>query len=227
MSLRLPRILGALGVLITISGFPFEASAAKFAYLRDAAREIVQISHSHTALSLDDAGRIAKIACEALTRLINDPDFKSAIQSIGGTKFQQNRAAGNQLIREVREFNEKFLTIEQENLRDVGYDPQTIKEILDSAEKIRSRAGDKDLTPKAVEEVIRNFQENVCKAALNVRNEEQAREIIIGFFGVALIVGDMAGEILTAGVGTAPVVASVGLGVALTATEAEALQRNR
>jgi methyl-accepting chemotaxis protein len=215
MSLRQIYTIAIVAGLTASLLMPERAHAARFGYLRDYAKEITAINHSRTSLAQDDLGRIAKIACEALTKLVSDPDFKRALQTMNNPRFNQSRGPAHDLIVNVRDFNDKFVPIEEKNLRDVGYDAQTIKDMMDAASKVRTRAQVNKISAEAVEAAIRQFQASVCEMAEASARHQDIKDSSSSFFGVVLIIGDIAGEALTATVGTAPVVVSVSLGVSL------------
>ena len=53
-----------------------------FGYLIDAANQISSIRYSHAVTSPEDNARIAKVACDALTRLSKDPALMDTLHNV-------------------------------------------------------------------------------------------------------------------------------------------------
>ena len=208
-----------LGVGLTLPA-PSEA-AGPFQYLIDAANQIQQVEYSKTVLNQDDNGRIAKIACDALTRLMEDASFKAALSDILSPKTLESfRSPAFALVENLREFNSDFLPAEMENLRHAGLEYPAVFDSLQIASRERIRANLKEVSAVAVMEKVQTGRDAVCRMAAGIVEERQRKAAQWTFGGVTLVVVDVVGAIGIASLsgGTAAIaagavaVSSIGVG---------------
>lgn len=212
----------ALGVGLAL---PSPSDAAEpFQYLVDAANQIQQIEYSKTVLNQDDNGRIAKIACDALTRLVGDASFRAALSDILSPKnLESFRSPAYALVQNLNEFDSKFLPSELENLRRSGLEYPTIFDDLQIASRVRIRANLKEVSAAAVMEKVQIGRDTVCRMATGIVEEQQRKATLWTFGGVTLVVVDVAGAIGSALVsGGAAAIAVVPVAVSSIGVGAEA-----
>ena len=209
----------ALSVGLTLPS-PSKA-AGPFQYLIDAANQIKQVEYSKTVLSEDDNGRITKIACDALTRLVEDASFKAALSDILSPKnLGSSQSPAFALVENLSEFNSVFLPAELENLRRAGLEYPAIFDSLQIASRERIRANLKEVSAVAVMGNVQIGRGVVCGMAAAIVTDRQRKAVQWTFGGVTLVVADVAGAIgiaslssgTLAGAAGAVVVSSIGVG---------------
>lgn len=163
------------------------SAAASFSYLIDAANRIKEIEYSKTVLTRDDNGRIVKIACDALTRLVEDGDFKNALSEILAKNKTDTASA---LLEKLSEFNQTFLPAELNNLVRAGLDYPV--DALQIAARGRTRANIKDISAIEVMKDVQIAKDSVCRMAASAVTEQQRKAVQWTFGGVTLIVVDVA-----------------------------------
>lgn len=205
------------GALAIVGLFAVSANAAPFGYMIDAANQIKQIEYSKTVLTRDDRGRIAKIACDALTKLAGDPDFESALKNVL-EKHSGSKSAANALVETLSDFNDVFLRTELDYLREAGL--QYPVDILQVASRQRTRVNLRELSSITVMGNVQAGKDTVCRLSTAAVTEQQQKAVVWTFTGATLIVVDVAAA-LTIGAGSsgalavaagAVVVASIGIG---------------
>jgi hypothetical protein len=160
-----------------------------FQYLVDAANQIKQVEYSKTVLSQDDNGRIARIACDALTRLVEDSAFKAALRDILSSRNPGSTSASSALVENLSEFNKVFLPAELQNLLDAGLEYPV--DALQIASRERTRANLKEISADAVMDNVRTGRESVCRMAAGIVTERQRKAAQWTFGGVTLVVVDV------------------------------------
>ena len=202
----------ALGIAVALP-----SAAAPFSYLIDAANKIKEIEYSKTVLSRDDNGRIVKIACDALTRLVEDGDFKNALSDIL-SKSKTDKASA--LLEKLSDFNKDFLQVELDNLVRAGLDYPV--DALQIATRERTKANVKNISAIDVMKDVQTAKDSVCRMAASAVTEQQRKAAQWTFGGVTLIVVDVVAAL---GVGAvsggalavaseAVLVSSIGVGAA-------------
>jgi hypothetical protein len=186
-------------------------AAASFSYLTQATNEIDAIYHGSADLSNEDSARIAKIACDAMVTLTKDPQFEKSVQYFLDRRSKENGAAARDLIVDLKKFSDVFLKNEQMQLDRQGLSLLTAIDTLSYAAWRRNRGDIQDVAAVNPAEAIASFRDAVCKLSEKSAGRIEARPIVFGIFGVAMIVVDLVGEFETAGLSTA----SVGLGGAI------------
>jgi hypothetical protein len=212
-----------------------KAGVVSFPYLADAANQIAQIDYaSGTELSGEDAGKIAKIACGALTELIEDKDFSAVVNEFTGTALKGHEADVKKLIGDLASFSREFRRTEVDFLKSAGYKPPAIGEAVWLMALQRNKVDLNAVSAQHIATKIKDFQSTVCnlKNEIVYQNDRAAvqREtiwIVWGFFGIVVIATDTGVAAFTAGGGAVVAGASTALGVAMVSAGAEALAQNK
>jgi hypothetical protein len=222
MRFRCRLLLGVMLGMGLIVPSPSRA-AGPFQYLIDAANEIKQVEHSKSVLTQDDNGRIAKIACDALNKLIEDENFRRALTDILlPDRLKSYQSSAFALAENLKEFNQTFLPAELENLHRAGLEYPAVFDGLQIASRERLRVNLKEISAIAVMRDVQTGRDAVCNMAAGIVTERQRRAAQWTFGGVTLVVVDVAGAIgiaavsggaLAVGAG-AVVVSSIGIGAA-------------
>ena len=179
-------------------------AAESFKYLVQAANEITTIDHSALTLSDEQKGQIAKIGCEALTRLVNDPDFNDAINGLLSSKERlENQTKAYDLLVDAHEFNEVFLRTEGKALQAAGLDFPTTIESLARVSARRDVETLKETTAPRVLEATLQAQKAVCALETRLVTQDQAAHVMWAILGVVIIVANVAATAATIGL-TAP-----------------------
>lgn len=184
----------ALDIALVVP-YPSNAATA-FQYLIDAANQIKQIEYSKAVLSDDDNGRIAKVACDALSRLTEDPSFKNALTDILSQKnLGSSQSLAVALAESLANFNTVFLPAEIEIMRSAGLEYPVIFDGLQIASRERIRANLKEVSAVDVMGKVQAAKETVCKFAAGIVKERERRAVQWTFGGVVLIGVDVAAAI--------------------------------
>jgi hypothetical protein len=211
--------LAAISCIALLPGQSGPASAAaSFKYVAQAANEITMIDHSTLILSDEQKGRIAKIGCEALTRLVKDPDFNESLKGLLSSKESgKAQAQAYDLLNNVDEFNEEFLRTEEKALQAAGLDFPTTVNALALVSTHRDVETLKDMTVARVVATILQAQSAVCTLKTHVITQEQATDTMWLILGGAIIAANVAATAATVGlaVPAAFTSAASGLGIIL------------
>jgi hypothetical protein len=211
-------IATALLLMFTMRG---NAAEPRFAYLSKAANEITAIDHDSLTLSKEASGKIAKIACAALSQLVNDPEFEQGMRAV----LKQDVKAAMQLLDNLRAFNEEFLRTEQKNLEAAGLDFPTSIDALAISARQRKQVSMKELSvTKTIADVTR-LRDAACKLQQQLVVEQQARLIRLGILGVGVVVADIGVAVATSGGTAAIALTSVALGSTIIYDTANALTK--
>ena len=156
----------------------------------------------HSVTTPDDNAKIAKVACDALTRLSTDGDLIDAIK--GMLRYNKYLKSTQALIEDLKQFDATFLPAEVELMRRQGLEYPAIFDALRVGLTIRPSARAKDTTPEAVLYNINRAQSQVCKFAAGAVSDRQRAQTEWTFGGILLLGIDVAGAVtITAGTGGA------------------------
>jgi hypothetical protein len=187
-------VTGGIFCLGMTCGTPSHA-AEQFHYVIEAANQIKEIEYSKTVLGDEENGRIARIACDTLSRLIEDKDFGNALADMlseGNRKVLKGTAS--KLIEDLSNFNDVFISAELDNMHRAGLDYPVIVSALDAAS--RRRVGtNTDLSAGEVLKQLDTARQAVCEMARGIVSARQRAVAQWTISGVVLIVVDTSGAI--------------------------------
>lgn len=172
------RIRASLAVSFILGTATASAQAQQkpFGYLIDAANQIKQIEYAHAVVTREGNARIAKLACDALTRLSHDDQLRVAVNEVS-RNTDANRGAAGRLLENLAEFNASFLPAEADLMRSQDLDYAAIVDVLQVALKTRTTTKVGGLTQEAIIASINRGREQVCQfaaAAVSDRQRAQA-----------------------------------------------------
>ena len=174
---------------------PARAQHRPFGYLIDTANETKRIEYSHAVVSADDNARIARMACDALTRLTKDHDLVVAGDEFLFRRIKADRSVAVALIENLTEFNAEFLPAEAELLRAQGLEYPALVDALRVASQMRPMANVKNLTPATIFSDVNLAQSQVCQFAKGAVSARQRAQTLWTFSGIVLAVADLGGAI--------------------------------
>ncbi len=177
-------------------------AAAPFPYLARAVNDIIRIDHSPERFSAQGAATIAHIACEALTRLVQDPQLRPTLDA-AVRKLERNPQAARAMLQNINEFRNEFLAVEAKQLQQLGLSPLAIHDTLDAMERVASsdrQKGANALRILAVQGIITDLtylRDAACKLenqALNEMSGAQRQRLVehisLGVLGAGVVVAD-------------------------------------
>jgi len=209
--------------LLTTDASASQRFENRYGYLVDATNKISDVYYQPGRPSEDDLARIARTACDALTRLAADANFRADLMRIAAARSpdQQQRQVED-LRKELQPFINRFLVLEKDQLLAEGFDRRMVDATIFQLELNRTRPPAQRATVvEAQIEQVGMLANAACKLAdtlaKGVRNRAIAHTalsaIVMGLGGIALMAVDVAGEVPSAGVETPVAVVSVHMGV--------------
>ena len=143
-------------------------------YVVHACNEIEKVLFASLEPSAEEFGRVFTIACTALKRLGDDPDFSRALDQL--EKARETNRDDFQKITELDHFVGSFLSLERDLLLKAGLSSNSVHYFLKEATSLRERI--RGTSPKRAEVLneVWDTRDDVCSIARTLTQKHEAEQ---------------------------------------------------
>lgn len=174
---RSARLAAGLAAFTSLALSEARAGTAQFQYVIEAANEMARTEYSKAFLSPAENAGIARTACGAMTKLVDDEHYQAALVSLLSPDHLGPLAGkADGLINNLAEFNMTFLRIEEETLKEAGLEYPVVFDALRIASVARTHVYlGGSLSVEVVTQDVKYVKDTICELATgNVADPQRA-----------------------------------------------------